>query len=114
MLLIPLLGAPKCDPSKNREMGGARALSCCQTLKNTITNQNTVLAVGGGCLTRDANKGDGNEGGGQATVTRAIVTATATATAMAWVIVMARRLAGDKEGKGKGDKSNGEGDDGGG
>ncbi len=113
--LVPLLGVPKRDTSRQREMGRAQALGGCQSLKNATTNQKRVLAVGGGgCLTRDANKGDGNEDGGQATATRAMATATAMATAMTWVMVIVMRLVGDKEGKGKGCKGNVEGDEGGG
>ncbi len=108
-----MFGAPKRDPSRDREMGGAQALSGCQSLKNATTNQKTVLVVGGGCLTRDANEGDGNEGGGQATATRVMAMATATATAMTWGMATAMRLVGDKEGKGEGGKDNGEGDEGG-
>jgi hypothetical protein len=49
---------------------------------------------------------NGNEGGGQATAARAMVTATATM----WAMVTAARWVGDKEGKGKGSKDNSVGD----
>ena len=45
----------------------------------------------------DGGKSDGDEGGGQATATRAM----ATALTMMWAMVMAMRLAGNKEGKGR-------------
>ncbi len=65
------------------------------------------MAVGRGCLTKDANNGDGDEGGGQATAMRAMATvmvmamAVAMAMAMTWAMEMAIRLAGDKVGKGR-------------
>jgi hypothetical protein len=49
----------------------------------------------------DGGKSDGNEGGGQAT-----------ATATTWAMTMETRLAGDKEGKCKGSKANGDGNEG--
>ncbi len=58
-------------------------------------------------------KSDGNKGDGQATVTRAMVTAMAMAKATTWVMVMVTRLAGNKEGKGKGSKGDGDDDEGG-
>ncbi len=57
-----------------------------------------------------SNKGDGNEGGGRTIVTMAAVTATTTM----WVMAMATRLAGNKEGKGKGSKGKCDGNEGGG
>ncbi len=78
-----------------------------------------MLAVGGGgCLTRDANKGYGDEGGRQVTATKAMAMATVTematamATMMIWVLAVAMRLAGDKEGTSKGGKGDEEGEDG--
>ncbi len=58
----------------------------------------------------DGNRGksNGDEGGGRATAMRAM--AMATAMVPTWAMVTAMRLAGDKEGKGKGDKGNGNGD----
>jgi hypothetical protein len=56
------------------------------------------------------SKRDGNKGGRQSTATRAMATMTATMR----VMVMATRLAGNKEGKGKGSKGDGDGDEGGG
>ncbi len=84
-------------------------------LKNGTTNQKTVLEVGG-CLTRYPNDGNGNEGGRRATAMRATTTVKAAVTAMAiiWAMAMAMRVAGDKEGKGKGGKGNCKGDEGGG
>jgi hypothetical protein len=75
----------------------------------------TRMAGKWGCLTRDANEGNGNKGGRQATALRVMVTVMALvkATVMTWAISTAMRLAGDKEGKGKGGKDNGEGDEGG-
>jgi hypothetical protein len=58
----------------------------------------------------DIGKSDGNKGGRQATVTRAMATAMATT----WAIPMAMRWAGNKEGKGKDSKGNGNIDKGGG
>ena len=108
--LVPLLGAPKHDPSRNREMGGAQALGGCQSFKNATTNQKTVSLVVE--LFKRCNKGDGYKGGGRATTTRAMATGTAMATTLA--MAMAMRLAGDKEGKNEGSKGNGIGDEGGG
>ncbi len=76
-------------------MSGAQALYGCQSFKNAATIQKTVLAVGGGCLRRDANGGDGNKGGRQATATRAMAMAMATTTT--WAMARVMRLAGDKE-----------------
>ncbi len=95
-------------------MGRAQALGGCQSYKNATTNQKQCWRWGGRCLAREANKGDGNKGGRQATATRAMASEMAMATplAMTWAMVTAMRLAGDKEGKGKGGKGNGEGDEG--
>ncbi len=71
-----------------------------------------LVVVGGGCLRRDANKGNEDKSGGQATATRAMVTATTMATI--WAMAKAKRLAGDKERKSKGSKGNGNSDEGGG
>ncbi len=57
----------------------------------------------------DSNKGNGNEGGRQATVTRAMVTAMVTM----WEMAMAMRLAGNKEDKGKRGKGDGNSNKGG-
>ncbi len=104
--LVPLLGAPKHDSSRNREMGGAQALGGYQSFKNATTNQKTVSLVVK--LFKGCDEGDGYEGGGRATATRAM--AMATAMAMTWAMATAMRLAGDKEGKDKGNKGNGNGD----
>jgi hypothetical protein len=56
------------------------------------------------------NKGNCNEGGRQTTVTRA----TATVTATMWAMALEARLAGIKEGMGKGDKGKCNGNEGGG
>ncbi len=79
-------------------------------LKNATTNQKTVLVVGG-VFKKRHKKGDGNEGGGQATATRAM--AMTTATVMTWTIAKAMRLVGDEEGKGEGSKGNGDSNEGG-
>ncbi len=63
-------------------------------------------------LFKRRNEGDGYKGGGRATGTRAMTWAMAMA--MTWAMAMAVRLAGDKEGKDKGDKGNGDGNEGGG
>ncbi len=63
-------------------------------------------------LRRDVNEGNGYEGGEQAMAMRAIVTVTATVTT--WVNGTTMRLVGYKEWKGKGGKSNGDGNEGGG
>ena len=55
-------------------------------------------------------KSNGNEGGRQLTVTRAM----AMVMVMTWLMAMVTRLAGDEEGKGEGGKGNGDGDEGGG
>ena len=112
--LVPLLGAPKRNPSRNREMGKAQALGGCQSLKNATTNQKTVLVVGKGFIRRDADKGNDDEGDRRATATRAMAMAMATAmaTAMSWVMATGMRLVGDKEGKSEGGKGNGKGDEG--
>jgi hypothetical protein len=47
--LVPLLGAPKHDTSRNREMGGAQALGGCQSLKK-CNNQPKDSVVGGGIV----------------------------------------------------------------
>ncbi len=86
--LDPLLGAPKRDPSRNREMGGAQR----------------------GWLASNSNKGNCDKDGRQTTVMRAAATATVTILAM----VTATRLGGNKEGKGKGDKGEWDGNEGGG
>ena len=65
-----------------------------------------------GCLRRDANEGDADEGGRQATAKRAMMAAMAPA--MTWVMVRLMRLAGDKEGKDESCNGNGDGDMGGG
>ncbi len=59
---------------------------------------------GNGC------KSNGDEGDGQATVTRAMGMAKTTP----WAIVMVMRLAGNKESKGKGSKGNSDDNEGGG
>ncbi len=56
---------------------------------------------------------NGDESDGQATATRAMVTAMATAKVTTWVMVMVTRLTGNKEGKGKGGKGDGNDDEGG-
>ncbi len=58
-------------------------------------------------------KSNGDEGDGQATVTRAMGTVMAMAKATMWVMVMVRRLVNNKEGKGKGSKGDGDDDEGG-
>ncbi len=58
-------------------------------------------------------KSNGDEGDGQAMVTRAMVKAITTAKATTWVMVMVTRLAGDEEGKGEGGKGDGDDDEGG-
>ncbi len=55
----------------------------------------------------DNNEGNGDEGGGRASATRAMVMATVTAPR--WAIVTTMRLSGDEKGKGKGGKGNGDG-----
>jgi hypothetical protein len=55
----------------------------------------------------NSNNGNGDEGGGRVTATRA----TATASATMWAMVMATRLVGDEEGKGKGSKRNDDGNE---
>jgi hypothetical protein len=50
--LVPLLGVPKRDPLRNKEMGRVQALGGCQSLKNAKTNQKTVLVVGGGVFNK--------------------------------------------------------------
>jgi hypothetical protein len=104
--LVPLLGVPKRDPSRNREMGGEVPAN---HSKNATTNQKTVSLVVE-VLRRDTNEGDGCEGGGQAIVTRAMVTATATV--MTRAMAMAMTLVGDEEGKGKSSKGNSNCDEG--
>ena len=52
-------------------------------------------------------KSNGNEGGRQMMVTRALAMVTATT----WLMVTVTRMAGDEEGKGEGGKGNGNGDD---
>jgi hypothetical protein len=61
----------------------------------------------------NGNRGkiNGNEGGGRSTETRAM--GTVMATAPTWAMVTALRLAGDEEGKGKGGKGIGKGNEGG-
>ncbi len=54
--------------------------------------------------------GNGDEVGGQATVTRLMLTLTP----MTWAMATAMRLVGEKEGKGKGCKGDGDGTEGGG
>ncbi len=116
-----MLGVPKCNPSKNREMGRAQALGGCQSLKKCNNQLKNSVGHQGGCLTRNANKGNGDKGGRQATATRAMAmamlrattTAMATAMAMTWAMATGMRVAGDKEEKGKGGKGNGKGDEGG-
>jgi hypothetical protein len=49
------------------------------------------------------NKSNGNEGGGQSTVTKVIAIVRTTM----WAMAMGTRLAGDKEGKGEGNKGDG-------
>ncbi len=58
----------------------------------------------------NSNKGNCNKGGRKTTVTRAAMMAMATM----WAIVMAKRLAGNEEGKGKGGKGKFDGNKGGG
>jgi hypothetical protein len=53
----------KRDPLRNREMGGAQALGGCQSLKKQNNQPKDSVCSGGGCLRRDANKGNGNKGG---------------------------------------------------
>ncbi len=114
MRLVPLLGVPKCDPSRNREMGTAQALGGCQSFKKCNNQPNDGVCSGGVCLRRDTNEGDGNEGGRGATVTRAMATVTAMAMVMTWAMGMAMRLVGDKEGKVNGGNGNGGSNEGGG
>jgi hypothetical protein len=61
-------------------------------------------------------KSDGNKGDRRAMVTRAMATAMTMMKATTWVMVMVmvRRLAGNKEGKGEGGKGNGDDNEGGG
>ncbi len=59
---------------------------------------------------KDSNKGNGNKSGRQVMATRAMATVTA---AMMWVIATVMRLVGNKEGKGKRGKGNGDGNKGG-
>ncbi len=58
-------------------------------------------------------KSNGNKGDGQAMGTRAMATVMATAKATTWVMVILRRLAGNKEGRGEGSKGDGDDDEGG-
>jgi hypothetical protein len=61
-----LLGTPKHDPPRNREMDGAQALEVTANhLKNATTNQKRQCWQWRGCLRREANEGNGEEGGGQ-------------------------------------------------
>jgi hypothetical protein len=53
---------------------------------------------------------NGDKGGRQSTATRAMAMVMATT----WAMVRAARLAGNEEGKGKGGKDKGDGDEGGG
>ncbi len=76
-------------------------------LKKCYNQPKDSVGGGEGCLRRNANKGNGKEGGRQAMVMRAM--ATATTMAATWVMAMALRLVGDKEGKGKGGIGNGNG-----
>jgi hypothetical protein len=55
-----------------------------------------------------SGKSDGDKGGGQATVTRAM----ATVMPMTWVMATAMRLVGDKEGKGEVGDGIGDGNEG--
>ncbi len=71
------------------------------------------MLVGGGYLRRDANVGNGNEGGGQETATRARAMVRATIMTMTWTMATAIRLAADKRGIGQVGKGNGKGDEGG-
>ncbi len=54
----------------------------------------------------NGGKSNDNEGGRQATATRAMMTATATM----WAMVMGTRVAGNKKGNGEGGKGDGIGD----
>ncbi len=102
MQLVTLLRVPKWDQTRNQP-------------KDSVGS-------GGGGLRRDTNEGNGDERGEQAmaiatramAMAMAMATATAIAMAMAmtWVMATTMRLAGDKEGKDKGCKGNGDGDEG--
>ncbi len=59
-------------------------------------------------MSRKSNEGDSDEGGGHTTVMRVATMATATM----WETEMATRLAGNKEGKGKGGKGKCNGNEG--
>jgi hypothetical protein len=59
-------------------------------------------------------KSNEEEGDWQAIVMRAMWTAKATAKAMTWMMMMVTRLVGNKEGKDKVGKGNGDDDEGGG
>jgi hypothetical protein len=64
-------------------MGGAQALGGCQLFKK-CNNQPKHSVGGGGVFKKDASKGNGNYGGGQATATRVMAMVTAMPTAMTW------------------------------
>jgi hypothetical protein len=66
--------------------------------QNRVTTNVSCNEEGGG----NGGKSDGNKGGGRAT-----------ATATTWAMATAMRLAGDEEGKCKGNKFNSDGDEGG-
>jgi hypothetical protein len=100
--LVPLLGALKHDPLRNREMGENQALGGYQSFKKCNKQPKGNVGSGGGYLRRDTNEGIGDKGGGRATAMR--VMATATAKLMTWVMATAMRLVGDEERKGKGGK----------
>ncbi len=104
--LVPLLGVPNHDPSRNREMGGAQGLGGCQSFKKCNNQPKDSVSSGGGCLRRDTNKGDGHRSGEQVTAMRAMAMATAMVMT-SWAMVMAMRLVGDKEGKGDNDEGGG-------
>ncbi len=86
--LVHLLRGLKRDPSRNREMGGAQALGGYQSFKKRNNQPKDSVGSGGGCLTKDANKGNGDEGGGQAMAMRVMAMAMATAMATAMTCVM--------------------------
>ena len=79
-------------------MGVATADGDSDVGKNRVATKVSCNEEGGG----DGGKSDGDEGGGQAT-----------AMATTWAMATAMRLAGNKEGKCKGSKGNGNSNEGG-